>query len=327
MRVTIKDIARISGYSANCVSRALMDAPDISDVTKEKIKRIADEMGYVYNRTAATLRGGKSRTIGILFDSLLNPFYYIMTNYIWGRLQQEDYNIITFKNDNLIFNVDMARQILSYNVDGILSFLQPTTEAITMINNNKVPLVLLGRDAHRACDNVFLDDNIGGKLAAKHFLDLGCEKPLYIGESKELECSVKRGEGFEQEWKNAGKSVVMQFVESEEKHKYAHSFLKAYEEAKPDCVFCFSDMIAYEVLAAMQQNGIKDVKLCGFDNIQNEIFMPERLTSVGYNKQELANIAVDYLLKNIKNVTSATDNQTVLSEFEVVAADDNQYKI
>jgi LacI family transcriptional regulator len=297
-----------------------MDAPDISVDTKNKIRRIANDMGYVYNRTAATLRGGKSRTIGILFDSLLNPFYYIMTNYIWGRLQQEDYNIITFKNDNLTFNDGMARQILSYHVDGILSFLEPTKEAVTTINNNKVPLVLLGRDAHRACDNVFLDDAIGGRMAARHFVELGCEKPLYIGESEELECSVKRSQGFVEEWRLHGVKATVQFVESQEEHKYANSFLKSYQKEKPDCVFCFSDMIAYEVLSAMQQNKITDVKLCGFDNIQNEIYMPCGLTSVSYHKQELANIAVDYLLNSIKNKTCGTDLQTILSDFEVVVA-------
>ena len=121
-RITIKDIAKISGCSANCVSRALMDASDISEKTKDKIRRIADEIGYVYNRNAASLRSGKSRTVGILFDNLLNPFYYIMTNYIWEYLHGEGYTIITFKNDFAVFDEEIVRQILSNNVDGLLSF-------------------------------------------------------------------------------------------------------------------------------------------------------------------------------------------------------------
>ena len=65
-RVTLVDISKKTGYSVNCVSRALMDASDISASTKAKIKEVANELGYVQNLAAASLKNGNSKIIGIL---------------------------------------------------------------------------------------------------------------------------------------------------------------------------------------------------------------------------------------------------------------------
>ena len=58
-RVTLVDISKKTGYSVNCVSRALMDANDISAATKAKIKEVANELGYVQNLAAASLVKGR----------------------------------------------------------------------------------------------------------------------------------------------------------------------------------------------------------------------------------------------------------------------------
>ncbi len=299
-RVTIKDIAKTYGCSANCVSRALMDAPDISDATKEKIKRLASEMGYVYNRNAATLRAGKSRTIGILFDSLLNPFYFIMTNYIWERLDREGYSIVTLKNNSFAFGEDIVRQMVSDNVDGLLSFLQPTESAQREIDNNKLPTVVIGRKTHGMCDCVHLDDVEGGRLAAKYFIEHGYKRPMYLGETEMLDCSRERGEGFADEFKKVGIDVKLNYVVTPIANKYVDFFEKVIDSGDlPDCVFCFSDLIAYEIMSVLARHKLDGIEVVGYDNIQKEIFLPGALKSVDYDKKAMAETAVELLLNKI----------------------------
>lgn len=317
-RITIKDIAKISGFSVNCVSRALMDAPDISRKTKDKIKQIADEMGYVHNRNAASLRTKKSKTIGILYDSLLNPFYHIMTNYIWGKLHEYGYNILTFKNDYAIFDEDMARQIVSLNVDGLLSFLQPSPEAQSFLDVSRMPIVVIGRKTHGMCDCVYLDDEKGGRLAAQNFISRGFKKPLYMGETKHLDCSFERGTGFYEEFKKVGIEAELAFLENLDEDKYAAYFDRLYGTGDlPDCIFCFSDQSAYQIVADMDRKGIEHIAVIGFDNIQKEMPMPGTLTSVSYNKKEMTDTAVTFLLNKINGINDGHEMETLISDLSV----------
>ena len=317
-RITIKDIAKISGCSANCVSRALMDASDISEKTKDKIRRIADEIGYVYNRNAASLRSGKSRTVGILFDNLLNPFYYIMTNYIWEYLHGEGYKMMTFKNDFAVFDEEIVRQILSNNVDGLLSFLQPSEAANKLLEDMGLPTIVLGRNTHGMCDCVFLDDRMGGRLAARNFIERGFKKPLYMGEVSSLECSVERGKGFGEEFEKAGITADLRYIDKIGLQKFAGCFEELLERNElPDCIFCFNDYAAYEVMSAMDRNNVKNIAVIGYDNIQKEIFMPGTLTSIDYDKRTMADCAVQILLNKINGVADKHTRETLISDLRV----------
>lgn len=313
-RITIKDIAKAVGCSANCVSRALMNAPDISESTKQKVRRYADELGYVYNRHAAGLRAGNSRTVGILFDSLLNPFYFVMTNYIWERLDKEGYSIVTLKNNSAEFGETTVRQILSDNVAGLLSFLQPTEQAQREIDNNSLPTVVIGRKTHGKCDCIYLDDVQGGRLAANRFLELGRKKPMYLGEIDTLECSMERGKGFAEEFGKHGINADLHFLGDGSPRKYTEFFEKIIGSGDiPDCVFCFSDMIAYEIISVMERHGIRNTDVIGYDNIQKEIFLPGALTSIDYDKKEMVDRAVTDLLDKINGRSCESIRETCIS--------------
>ena len=89
-RVTLVDIAKATGYSVNSVSRALMDASDISEATKTKIVKKANELGYIPNLNAASLKKGNSKIIGILYDDLLNPNFNTIIYYLEKILSAKD---------------------------------------------------------------------------------------------------------------------------------------------------------------------------------------------------------------------------------------------
>lgn len=322
-RVTIRDIARESGYSVNCVSRTFMDAPDISAKTKARIRAIADGMGYVRNRNASSLKNGKSGIIAVVFDNLLNPFFYIMLNYAWAALSDNDYRVITLRSRWHMFDEDTAREVVSCNAEAVLSFLHPTAQAINMLNANSVPCTVIGRKTDGLCDCVVLDDYYGGQLAAREFLARGCKRPLYIGESKSLETSVMRGSGFADEFEKAGIEAKIHYLSSGGRFKYGDSFIELCEAGlEPDCVFCFNDLGAYEVMSAMERMGITGVALIGFDDLGNEIVMPGKLTSVTYDKNEFTRLALEQMFKRIAG-DGGENREVLLSELGISA---NQVK-
>ena len=81
-RVTLQDIARETGYSINTVSHALRNKDDIARETRERIQRVAQDMGYMGNQIASSLRSGRTRTLAVILGNMSNPFYGIMADTI-----------------------------------------------------------------------------------------------------------------------------------------------------------------------------------------------------------------------------------------------------
>ena len=322
-RVTIKDIAAAAGCSANCVSRALMDAPDISEKRKKEIRGIADQMGYIFNRSAAALRQGQSKIIGIVVDSFIEPRYFVMINFFWDRLAERDYTIIVFRFHGTLFGVDLAKQLIAAGAAGAIAFSPPTKEAQQLLDKNKIASVVLGRDADGLCDNVVLDDRFGGGLAAQHFLDRGLRRPLYLGETRRLDYSVRRGEGFGAECARRGvqaRIVSRDDIPGYDYRKYLEDLFRNGD--LPDCIFCFSDFIACILIKEMHRLKISGIPVIGFDNIQQEIVMPIPLTSVSYDKRQVADLAVDLLFSKIDKGKGGHVEKKVFSELVIVNGED-----
>ncbi len=92
--VTLQDVARATGYTANTVSRALKNKPDISAETSKKIQDAARRMGYVRNAIAGSLRSGHTRTLGVIVGGMSNPYYGRMTDSIQDAAAEEGYSLL-----------------------------------------------------------------------------------------------------------------------------------------------------------------------------------------------------------------------------------------
>ena len=299
-RVTLVDISKKTGYSVNCVSRALMDANDISAATKAKIKEVANELGYVQNLAAASLKNGNSKIIGILYDNLLNPFYNTMVYYIDETLKKMDYSFITYQAERL--DEKIYKDIVSRNAEGILSFLTPDDSVIKHLKKFNFPFVVVGR--HEAnmdeVTHVSLDNIKGGNLAAYALLERKCKNPAYLGENKNLEISRERAEGFTKIFDEHNISpIVIYRQEYENFSEITRKLIK--ENPKIDSIFCFSDLIAYEVLKELYSLNRQDIIVIGFDEIQKEMPMPIELMTIGTDKSKFAKDAISLLFEQIQN--------------------------
>ncbi len=74
-KVTLEVIARTLGVSTATVSLALRNNSVVAETTKKQVQRVARELGYVYNRSAAALRTSRTNTLGVAFHDLRNPYF------------------------------------------------------------------------------------------------------------------------------------------------------------------------------------------------------------------------------------------------------------
>lgn len=300
-RVTIKDVARIAMVTPQTVSRALRDAPDIAESTKTRVLEIASNLNYVKNSTASALRRGSTRLIGIIYDNLINLYFSVMTDFIQFCLKERGYSMLTISVRSFHLNEEAYMAAVSHNVDGIISFLEPDEELTELIKSYNVPVLLFGRRTNvKRIDCIHTDDEEGGRLAAARLADDGCKNAVCITEALELTCAYDRYHGFEEELKRRGISkprIVNPNVPGLEQQLL--SLMKS-PEGFPDGIFCFNDMLAFETLYFIEKNNLPSVKVIGYDNVQQEIHIPRRLTTVGTDKLALAKRATEMIISKVE---------------------------
>lgn len=308
-KVTLKDIAQKTGYTANTVSRALKGKKDISEKTRNHINNIANKMGYIPNNIAGSLRSGKTRTIATIVPDISDPLIAIWLNDVETRLRINKYNTFIINTEEKYENEEEAVILaLSKNVDGIiLCPTQKKNDDIKMLARLGMPFILLGRRFYDIdTDFVISDDIKGAFLAINHLLNKGYRDILFINGPTYISSARERLEGYKKAFRSGGLAYKEELVmECGVTAGNCTLIMKEIIDKKLnfDSVFAFSDLMAWEIISTLQNINMsryKNIPVIGYDNIQSRFFYPFPLTTVSYSKRQMAYQAVDILLSKIR---------------------------
>lgn len=321
-RVTMKEIARETGFSVNTVSKALRDTPDLSAQTKRMIRDAAKRLGYVANNMASALRSGYSSVLALIVGDISNPFFGILCKEIEQQAARHNYTVIVFNTEEDPEKEDRAiRTALSQNVDGVL--LAPSqngAEAVRQLQAYGKPCVLIGRYfTDRAADAVLYDDENGGYLAGKHLLECGCRNLLMIN-APHNSSAENRAKGFARAMTEVpGAKSRMLTVESP-LGGVPSALRNAYEQEPFDGIFAYSDLFAMKAVWVLDEMGVEPdaVKIVGFDDIQSRLSLSKPLTTIGAGKAAFGQALVELLMKRISGDVSDFPVQQVLPTTLVV---------
>jgi len=187
---TLKTIARLSGLAVPTVSRALNDAPDIGKATKEKVRAIATEIGYVPNRAGVRLRTGRTNVISLVLSpqpDLTNHTGALISSIASG-LQGSQFHM----NVTPYTYADDIMKPIKYIVETrsadavIINQVQPEDERVAYMQKHNFPFVTHGRtvwcDDHPYYD---YDNEVVGQLAVQRFAEAGRKNVLVIAPPRE----------------------------------------------------------------------------------------------------------------------------------------------
>jgi len=320
-KVTLKDIAFKTGFTANTVSRALKNKSDISEKTRKYISGVAKEMGYIPNNIAGSLRSGKTRTIATIVPDISDPLIAIWLNDIETRLRVNGYNTFIINTEEKYENEEEAViLVLSKNVDGII--LCPTQKKngdIKLLIKLGIPFVLLGRRFYDIeTDYVISDDVKGAFLAVDYLIKQGYKNVLFINGPTYISSAKERLEGYKRALEQ-NRILFKEELVNESDVTAGNSSLLVKEliskKLNFDSVFAFSDIMAWEIIYTLQNTKIlkyKNTPVIGYDNIQSRFFYPFPLTTVNYSKRKIAYQTVDILLDKMKSKSQSTCKQFIV---------------
>lgn len=263
--VTLKTVAEACGLAVTTVSRALNGHDDIALSTREKVRQIADEIGYVPNRQGKALRTGQTCTI-----SLVVPSHTAISGYtssiifsMGALLRDEGYELCAMPDYPEQNDLGLIRSIVeNRRCDGvILTRTTPQDIRVRYLLENEIPFVTHGR-TELASAHAFVDfDNEGfTEQAANRLIDKGCNCLMLIGPPRELTYANHMKLGFIR----AVNQRCVEAVQAPEDLSLESPLTKLRETmckffrsgARPDGIVCGSELTALAVLAAISDAGL-----------------------------------------------------------------------
>ena len=319
--VTLRDIAKEAGVSTTTISRALNNKPDVSSKTKDKIIKIAKNLGYTPNLLAKSLRSKKSKTIGVVLADISNPFFSAVAKGVENAARKKSYSIILCNTDEEYEKEEEALQVLvEKRVDGLLiTPVQKEYKDILRIKEQKIPLVLVGRHFDTIGTNsVVSDDSLGGFLATEYLIKKGHRKILYISGPLHISSASERLNGYKEALKKYKISFKKKLVRGyTAKMDEAYMLMRKLLKEKLDftAIFTFSDFLAFGIMKALREEKLKipdDVAVVGYDDIEFSSILEIPLTTVHMPKYRLGMEGTNMLIDEIEGKNSGKPQKLVI---------------
>lgn len=314
-RVTLHDVAAAAGVSKSTVSRVLDERlPRADNPTADRVRQAVIELGYVRDVAAASLRRGKSLTIGVivprLTDTVMAMLYEALASAAARRGQSA---VVAVSNDSPQSVRTAAESLINRGVDGlILATARSDDDFPGELRVRGVPFVLALR-ADGASAAAVGDDQLGGYLATRHLIDLGHRRIGLIAGPQYASNARGRVEGYRQAMAEAGLPVQPGWIVPsgfgiDDGARAAMSLLALSE--RPTAVFAVNDNTAIGAISAILRADLTipgDISLVGYNDIPLVSHLPTPLTSVRVPFDQIAAAALDLLL------SGATSEQRVIT--------------
>lgn len=297
-RVTLRDVARAAGVSTGTVSMVLNHSPAIAPATRDHVKSVMRELGYVYDRAAGNLRNKRTHIIGVSMCNLFNPYFFEILAQVQKVVAGMGCVPILGDNEETPAQQEgFLRTLQEYRAEGI--FMTPTigttAEQMQAALDLGIPLVQVTRYIPGvAADYVGSDNHAAMAIAVRHLLALGHARIAFAGSNPATSTGRDRHAGFAEVMREAGLGVrdayVVECLATRENGFAAAARLLSLDEP-PTGIVCFDDEIAFGVMLGMRQRGLepgRDCAVVGAVDVSEARLWQPGLTSVAIDQQEIA---------------------------------------
>jgi len=308
----LKKIAEESGYSISTVSRVINGKGRISQATKDKIMKIAQEHSYVPNQIARSLKNSKTNTIGIIVPDI-RDYFFMVIKAADAVFSAAGYSILLADSNEDPEKEDAyIRLMYEKRVDGlVLATVSDHHEALKMYFNSSVPVIFIDNLPHvdpAYEDCVILDNSRASAMAIDCFVKEGHEKIAIISGNERETTGLERSRGYVQSMEMHGLSINSQLMKKgqfQEAGGYncMKELLQCRETEPFTAVYVSSYKMTCGALRAISEAGLKipdDIAVIGFDYADNTGLFSPTITSIVQPNESIGTIVAERLLSRLK---------------------------
>lgn len=301
---SIKDVANLAGVAVGTVSRVINNSGAVKPKTRQKVEAAIQELNYFPNEVARNFKMQKSKMVALLLPSIWNPFFSELAYYIEDELDREGYKLMLCnsggKPEKELYYLDMLRQNKVAGIVGI------TYNDIENNVSNDIPIVSIDRHFNKKITCVTSDNYEGGRLALRELVKAGARKPAFMGSvTSVFSETMNRREGFIHEAQALGVDYVIYEKPDPivDNQAFINEFLHNHGDA--DGIFAITDMLAACYIDQASKQGIRvpeDVKVIGYDGIQDNPYFHPILSTVRQPVEEMARMTIRLLYDKIEGI-------------------------
>ncbi len=307
--VTMKDVARAAGVSTATVSTAISGRGYVKKSTRNRVMKVAKELGYSVNSLAQGLRSQRTKTLGLSIPDITNPFYTELVRCVQNEARAAGYSLLLGGTDHEVaLELDFVRQMRARYVDGLILAPFGTAEDYTDIQSalGEIPFVLVNNvPQHFEADAVIIDNFAAGFASAKHLLDLGHRRIAVIAGPQHTLTGRDRLRGAEAAFEASGVRLDKVYLRicSYRQSAACESCLDLLDLPQPPtAIFASNNHLtvgAMRAIAMTKRTVPADISVCGVDDfVWSEAFSP-RLSTMRQPIPDMAKAAVRLLLDRI----------------------------
>jgi LacI family transcriptional regulator len=302
--VRISDVAERAGVSVATVSKSLNDRPDVSAATRERVRKVAEELGFSPNPQARSLPTGRTFAVGLLTTDIYGRFSLPLLLGAEDEFGADEVAVIfSDTRDDPQREQRLLRSLIARKVDGIVVNGRRTDRRPPLAGAGATPVVyaLTGATGRSHC-SVTPDEAGGAVLAVTHLLDGGRRRIAHVTGPRSHLSAAERASAARNCLDEHGLSVRGRVRFGEWSEQWGRDAMRSLLDDAPDidAVFCGSDQIARGVLDTLRERGRTvpgDVAVVGFDNWAPMVHGARpALTSVDMNLDLIGRTAAAHLL-------------------------------
>ncbi|MFK0335269.1 LacI family DNA-binding transcriptional regulator [Rhizobium sp. NPDC090275] len=311
-QVTLIDVANEAGVSRATASLVIRESPLVSSETRKKVEAAIEKLGYVRNLTAARLRAGQSRVVGLVVPNLSNPFFSRLLAGIEEILDEAGLAVLLANShDDLGRQHDVLRRMREHGVNGVIVCPAAGTQENWLAENvlGPMPIVQVLRHVTDQLDYVGVDYGLGVRQTINYLVGLGHSQIVFAVHGAMHSAYRERVAGFSaamEEHSLSGDSLLVMPMRLTD----IPAATKSIFEFSPNCTatLCFNDVIAIGLSAGLYDLGLtvgRDHSLVGFDDVHNGEIIRPAITSVATHPTEIGRMAGIRMLERLQQPTEA----------------------
>lgn len=317
MKPKLSDVAEEAGVSPTTVSRVINNHGYLSARTKQKVYDAMEKLHYQPNSLARSLKGKKTKIIGLIFPGITNPFFAELIEKLEKQLFLKGYKVILCNAaDDIAKERDYIKMLIANQVDGIITGAHNL--GIEEYQNIYLPIVAFDRRYASGMPTISSDNLQGGILATQTLYEAGARHIYFMGNPNQKgNPTDRRLQGYYQQMTKLGlESQVMPIFFDETPKIKKVSIQRFLKERKADGIVCSDDLTAILVLQSAKELQIEipdTLKVVGYDGTTFiQTYFPE-LTTIVQPLDDIAMMLVESLLNRMSNrVDKLGENDFIL---------------
>ncbi|MFG2044087.1 LacI family DNA-binding transcriptional regulator [Dactylosporangium sp. NPDC048998] len=322
----LRQVAEASGVSLSTASRALSGSGRVSEATRVRVRRVADELGYRPNALARGLRTNHSRLVGLVVTNLVNASFHVIAEIVHHRLKAAGYHmVLCVTGDDAHEERAYVETLRDHNVDGIIVVGSDAT-AVERLRDTAIPVVHLARQPRRPAGDCVLGAELeGAREATRHLLGLSHRRIAVVAGPAEVTSGYERLAGYRLALDEAGvayrEDLVFQgALEPASGVEAVKRLLALPARRRPTAVLVTNHESAFGLLPALRERKVRipdDLSVLCYEDADLLRWWDPAVTVMDNNAARMGELAVNILLERIAGKVDA--DQGAWTEYRVGA--------